>query len=133
MANLVGEFEDTGLSGQLTVSGSVGVDSSFSGLSILGVQVDLHDLGSVNLVADALSDDLGGVADILQHGVVDSSQSPGPGAALPLDSVVAALLGEDAALSDEDDMLATELLLEVGGKNVVETAVVVQEDVRDNN
>ena len=79
MANLVGEFEDTGLSGQLTVSGSVGVDSSFSGLSILGVQVDLHDLGSVNLVADALSDDLGGVADILQHGVVDCGEKRGRG------------------------------------------------------
>ena len=71
MANLVGEFEDTGLPGQLTVSGSVSVDSSLSGLLVLGVQVDLHDLGPVNLVADALTDNLGGVADILQHGVVD--------------------------------------------------------------
>ena len=40
---------------------------------------------------------------------------------------------EKKAKNERGEKKKPELLLEVGGKNVVETAVVVQEDVRDNN
>jgi hypothetical protein len=87
--------------------------------TLLLVEDDLESLGAVLLGADALADNLNGVDEVVKDGVVDGSEGTGTGALLLLvgAGVDGALgLGEDAALSDEEDVAVRELLLEFTGK-----------------
>ena len=93
--------------------------------TLLLVQDDLEQLTAVLLRPDALADDLDGVDEVSEDGLVDSGQSARTGALLLLggarvDGALGA--GEDAAGSDEEDVAVGELLLEltseaVGSKN----------------
>lgn len=87
--------------------------------TLLLVKDDLEGLGAVLLGAGALADNLDGVDEISEDGVVDSSQSAGTGALLGLggarvDGALGA--GQDAALSNEEDVAVGELLLELAGE-----------------
>ena len=89
--------------------------------TLLLIQDDLEGLAAVLLGADALADDLNGVDQVAEDGVVDSSQSAGTGTLLLLvgAGVDRALgLGQDAALSNEEDVAVGELLLELTGQAV---------------
>lgn len=88
---------------------------------LLLVQNNLQGLAAVLLGADALADDLDGVDQVGQDGVVDGGQSAGTGALLGLggagvDGALGA--GQNAALSNEQDVAVRELLLQLAGQTV---------------
>ena len=82
------------------------------GLLVL-VQMDLEEPGAVQLDPDPLSDDLGGVDEVVEDGVVHGHQGAGDGPLLLQLVGLAGGLGQDAALGDEDNVLAGELLLKL--------------------
>jgi hypothetical protein len=89
--------------------------------ALLLVEDDLEGLAAVLLGAGALADDLDGVDEVVEDGVVDGREGAGTGALLLLvgagvDGALGA--GEDAALSDEEDVAVGELLLEFTGQTV---------------
>ena len=89
--------------------------------TLLLVQDNLQGLAAVLLGADALADDLDGVDEVGEDGVVDGGQSARTGALLGLGGarVGGALgAGQDAALSNEEDVAVRELLLELAGQAV---------------
>lgn len=72
--------------------------------------------------ADALASDLGGEDEVLKGALVDGSKGARTGTLLAeLGTRLARLLGEDTALSDEDDELVGKLLLELAGEAVART------------
>lgn len=88
---------------------------------LLLVQDDLQGLGAILLGTSALANDLDGVDEVGQDGLVDSGQSARTGALLGLvgargDGALGA--GQDAALSNEEDVAVRELLLELAGQTV---------------
>ena len=94
--------------------------------ALLLVQHNLDGFAAVLLGADTLANDLDGVDEVGQDGVVDGSQSTRAGTLLGLvgarvDGTLGA--GEDAALSDEQDVAVGELLLELTGKAVFASVI----------
>lgn len=90
--------------------------------TLLLIEDDLGGLAAVLLGADALTDDLNGVDEVVEDGVVDSGQSTRARALLGLvgarvDGTLGA--GENPALSDEEDVAVRELLLELTGQAVI--------------
>lgn len=88
---------------------------------LLLIQDHLDGLAAVLLGADALADDLDGVDEVIEDGVVDGGQGT---RARTLLGLVGARVGralgagENAALSDEEDVAVGELLLELTGEAV---------------
>lgn len=111
------ELKGDVLASELAVDLTEGVDLVVNASALLGVKEDLDDLVAVLLGADALADNLGRVDEVGEDGIMDSSESAGPGALL-LDTAAAARLGKDAALSKEDNVAVRELLLELTGQAV---------------
>ena len=73
------------------------------------------ELGATDADAETLTDNLAGVGDVVDHGLVHGSEGVDP-LTVHLDVVVGVALGEDATLGDEDDIAAGELLLELLGE-----------------
>lgn len=73
----LGELEVDVAAGQSSVDLRVGVESVVDATALLLVEDDLEGLAAVLLGADALADDLDGVGEIGQDGVVDSGQGAG--------------------------------------------------------
>lgn len=110
------------LAGQLGVQLLERVQLVVDGGGVGRVQVDLADLLATNQVSDSLADNLGGEHKVLQDGVVDSGQSSG------LRSLLQQLrlsggLGEDLALTQEDDVSVGELLLQLSGQSDLDLSV----------
>ena len=89
--------------------------------TLLLVQDDLESLAAVLLGADTLADDLDGVNEVVEDGVVDSGQGARARTLLLLvgagvDRALRA--GQDAALSNKEDVAVGELLLELTGQSV---------------
>lgn len=117
----LGELEHDSTAGQPTVDLAVGVEAVVNTTTLLLVQNNLHGLAAVLLGADALADDLDGVDEVTEDGVVNGGQGAGTGTLLGLGGarVGGALgAGKDAALSDEEDVAVRELLLELAGQAV---------------
>lgn len=117
--SVLGELEVHTLAGQTLVDLRVGVEAVVDAAALLLVEDDLEDLGVVLLGADALADDLDGVDEVGEDGVVDGGQSPGARALLGLGGAAAvAALGarQDAAGSDDQHVAVGELLLELTGE-----------------
>lgn len=117
----LGELEDNSTAGQSAVDLAVGIESVVNTTALLLVENNLDGLAAVLLGADTLANDLDGVDEVGEDGVVDSSQSAGTGTLLGLvgarvDGALGA--GEDTALSDEEDVAVGELLLELTGQAV---------------
>lgn len=94
---------------------------------LLLVQDNLEGLGAVLLGANALADDLNGVDQVSEDVVVDGGQSAGTGTLLGLvgagvDGALRA--GQNAALSNEEDVAVRELLLQLAGQAVKRIAYV---------
>lgn len=118
----LGELEHNVAAGQPTVDLAVSVKTVVNTTLLLLVQDNLQGLAAVLLGADALADDLDGVDEVSEDGVVDGGQSAGTGALLSLvgarvDGALGA--GQNAALSHEEDMAVRELLLQLAGEAVV--------------
>jgi hypothetical protein len=116
---VLGELEVDTLAGQALVDLGVGVKTVVDAAALLLVEDDLEDLGVVLLGADALADDLDGVDEVGEDGVVDGGEGPGDGTLLGLGgaAAVAALgAGQDAAGSDDQHVAVRELLLELTGE-----------------
>lgn len=93
--------------------------------TLLLIQDNLDGLAAVLLGADALADNLDGVDEVGEDGVVDGRQSTRTGTLLGLVAagVGGALgAGEDTALSDEEDVTVRELLLELAGQAVLQVS-----------
>lgn len=115
----LGELEGNGAAGEATVDLAVGIEAVVDTTTLLLVEDDLEGLGAVLLGAGALADNLDGVDEVGEDGVVDSGQSARAGALLGLGGarVNGALgAGQDAALSHEEDVAVGELLLELAGQ-----------------
>ena len=102
----------------------------------LRVKNDLQNAAAVNTNASALAQNLGRVHEILKDSIMNSGQSPAAGALLLSLAVVARLLSDNAALADDNNVLATELLLELANQADVKTlelAELVEGDGQDNS
>jgi hypothetical protein len=113
------ELEDDVAAGQAAVDLAVGIKTVVNTTTLLLVQDDLEGLAAVLLGAGALANDLDGVDEVIEDGVVNSSQSAGTRTLLLLvgagvDRALGA--GQDAALSNEEDVAVRELLLELTGQ-----------------
>ena len=116
---VLGELEVDTLAGEALVDLGVGVEPVVNTATLLLVENNLEDLGAVLLGAETLADDLDGVDEVGEDGVVDSGESPGLGALLGLAGAgpVGALgAGQDAAGSNDQDVAVGELLLELTGE-----------------
>jgi len=106
---------------QTAVDLRVGVEAVVNTTTLLLVEDDLEELGTVLLGADALADDLDGVGEILEDGVVDGSEGSRTGSLLLLGVAAAGRslgAGQDAARSEDQDVAVRELLLELTGETV---------------
>ena len=124
-----GELEENTTASKAVVDLGVGVESVVNTATLLLVKDDLEGLGAVLLGAETLADDLDGVDEVGQDGIVDSSQSARTGALLGLGVARAggALgLGEDAAGSEDQDVAVGELLLELTSEAATQHGQYVQ-------
>ena len=91
---------------------------------LLLVENNLQQLGAIFLGAETLADDLNGVDEVGQDGVVDGGQCSGTGSLLRLAGAgpVGALgAGKNAAGGEDQDVAVGELLLELAGETVSRT------------
>lgn len=117
----LGELENDAAPSEATVDLGVGVEAVVDAAALLLVQDDLENLAVVLLGAEALADDLDGVDEIGQDGIVDGSQGARAGALLGLGVArpVGALgAGQDAARGQDQDVAVRELLLQLTGEAV---------------
>ena len=85
-----------------------------------GVEVDLHDAGTVSAEAPAAANHISGVDEVVEDVFVDGGGGAGALNVLELVDVVGAL--GDLALSDEEDLTAGEALFEFGGEGLLDLA-----------
>jgi len=105
------ELEDNVLAGQVLVHAGECVQTIAVGL-VFVVEVHFEELGAVLADACALANNLRGEDQVVEDGLVDGRQGAAAGAQLLELARVARFLAQDAALGDDDDRLAGELLLE---------------------
>lgn len=114
-----GELEEDVLAGEAAVDGGVGVEAVVDGAALLLVKDNLEGLGAVLLDTETLANDLDGVDEVGEDGVVDGSEGARTGTLL-LKGVAGAAgalgAGEDTARSDDQDVAVRELLLELTGE-----------------
>lgn len=125
------ELEDNVLAGELAVDLGERVELVVDTSALLGVKEDLGDLGGVLLGADALANDLGGVDEITEDGIVDSGESARAGALLD-NTAGAAGHGENAALGKEHNVAVRELLLELTGEANTQLELCARADILKN-
>lgn len=104
---------------QTLVDFGVGVETVVDTATLLLIENDLEDLATILLGAQPLSDNLDGVDEISEDGVVHGGQSTRAWALLGLRSAtaVAALgAGQNTARCNDDDVTVRELLLEFTGE-----------------
>jgi len=111
-------------SSQLLVDLRVSIESVVNTSLLLLIENNLQDLAAVLLGSETLADNLNGVDEIGQDGVVDCGECSGTGTLLSERSsgAVATLwAGEDTARGEDDDMAVGELLLELTGETLLHT------------
>jgi hypothetical protein len=115
----LGELERDVAAGEAAVDVGVGVEAVVDAAALLLVEDDLEGLVAVLLGAETLADDLDGVDEVGQDGVVHGREGARAGALLLLGVARAgAALGgrEDAARGEEQDVAVRELLLQLTGE-----------------
>lgn len=115
----LGELEVDVATRQSSVDLRVGVQAVVNTTTLLLVEDNLEELAAVLLGADALTDDLDGVGEVVKDGVVNSSESSRTGSLLLLGVAAAGRslgAGQDAARSEDEDVAVGELLLELTGQ-----------------
>jgi hypothetical protein len=107
---------------QLFVHLGVSIESVIHTTLLLLIKNNLQDLASVLLGAQSLANDLDGIDEVREDGVVDGSESSGTGTLLGeggARTVGALGPGEDAARGEDQDVAVRELLLEFAGESVI--------------
>lgn len=112
------DLENNLLAGKLVVDSLERLELVVNDSRVLVVEDDLLELGATNLVSNALANNLGGENKVLKHSVVDSSKSSRDGSLLGL-TVAATGLGENAALSKENNVAVRKLLLQLTGQSLL--------------
>lgn len=115
------ELENNVAAGQSSVNLAIGIEAVVNTTTLLLIENDLDGLAAVLLGADTLANNLNGVDDVGEDGVVDSGQSTGTRTLLGegvarADRALGA--GEDTARSNDDNVAVGELLLELTGQSV---------------
>ena len=131
-----GELEASHSASELPVHLGVGVESVIHTTALLLIQDDLQHLAAIFLGASSLADDLNGVDDVSEDGVVNGGQSAGTGALLLLGgaAAVGALgAGENAARGQDQDVAVGELLLELAGQALLDLVEAGEEGDRDED
>mmetsp|Transcript_17077 Transcript_17077/g.28519 ORF Transcript_17077/g.28519 Transcript_17077/m.28519 type:complete len:200 (-) Transcript_17077:41-640(-) len=123
---LDGEFESNILVGEGVVDAGEGLQLRLNIHLVLRVQVDLEGLRTINLVTNALTNNLSGVADILKDLLVDMCESAGARSGSLLYSLAVEGLGKDGALSHDDNMLAAQLLLQLTDKSGLDLVEILE-------
>ena len=129
------QFKVSILASQGLVHGSKSLKLLGAKLS-LRVEDDLQNAATINTNASALAQNLSRVHEILKDCIVHGSQSAAARALLLCLAVVPGLLGDDAALANDDNVLASELLLELTDQADVKTlelAELVEGDGQNNS
>jgi hypothetical protein len=101
---------------QLPVHSSIGVSSALNIGLVTSIKVDLQDTTPINLASGALSGDLGGVYNIFEDGILDSSKRAGTGTQSLGLLATGVRLAKNVALSNNDEMLSRELLFQFTDK-----------------
>lgn len=120
-SSALGELEVDTLASEALVDLRVGVEPVVNTATLLLVKNDLEDLAAVLAGTETLANDLDGVDEVGEDGVVDSGQSSrtrtllGLGAARAVGALGA---GKNAAGSNDQDVAVRELLLELTGETV---------------
>jgi len=107
---------------QLLVHLRVSIESVIHTTLLLLIEHNLQDLASILLGAQPLADDLDGVDEVGEDGVVHGSECSGTGAFLRergARAVGALGAGEDAARGEDQDVAVGELLLELTGESAL--------------
>lgn len=115
------ELENNVAAGQSSVNLAISIEAVVNTTTLLLIENDLDGLAAVLLGADTLANNLNGVDDVGEDGVVDSSQSTGTRTLLSegvarADGALGA--GEDTARSNDDNVAVGELLLELTSQSV---------------
>lgn len=120
----LGELEGDGAAGQAAVDLGVGVESVVDTTTLLLVEDDLEELAAILLGADALADNLDGVDEVGEDGIVDGGQGSRTRALL-LEGVARAGgslgAGQNAARGEDQDMAVGELLLELTSQALLDS------------
>jgi hypothetical protein len=107
---------------QLLVHLRVSIESVIHTTLLLLIEHNLQDLAPILLGAQSLADDLDGVDEVGEDGVVDGSECSGTGAFLRergARAVGALGAGQDAARGEDQDVAVGELLLELTGESAL--------------
>lgn len=115
----MGELETNTTTSQLLVNLRVSIESVVNTSLLLLIEDNLQDLAAIFLGAETLADDLDGVHEVGEDGVVDGGQGSGTGSLLGLrgaGAVGALWAGEDTARGEEEDVAVGELLLKLTGE-----------------
>lgn len=119
----VGELKDDILGGEALVDLGKGGSAVLNTLVLL--QVDLQEAATVSLVSQALANNLCGEHNILQDLLVHRCQGAAARAELlgSASTTLAGLLGKNAALSKDGNVLAAELLLQLTNQTITSEGV----------
>jgi len=127
------EREDSVFASQFLINRLESVQFMFNVGLIFAIQVNFVVSRAVEPVSEALSNNIGRIGEILQDGVVNSSESPAPRSLLEFDVVVSAGLGQDGSLGDDDDVFAAEFLLELADEASLNLMICREERIWDKN
>jgi hypothetical protein len=119
LGTALGELEVDIAASEAAVDLGVSVQAVVDATTLLLVKDDLEELAAVLLGAETLADNLNGVGEVGQDGVVDSGESAGAGTLLLLGVARAGRAlgaGQNATRGEDQDVAVGELLLELTGE-----------------
>jgi hypothetical protein len=118
----LGELERNTSASQLSVDLRISIKSVINTALLLLIENDLQQLSTIFLGSETLADDLNGVDEVGENGIMDGGQCSGTGALLCLagaGTVGSFGAGENTAGSENENVTVGELLLELTGETGV--------------
>jgi hypothetical protein len=125
LGTALGELEVDIAASEAAVDLGVSVQAVVDATTLLLVKDDLEELAAVLLGAETLADNLNGVGEVGQDGVVDSGESAGAGTLLLLGVARAGRAlgaGQNATRGEDQDVAVGELLLELTGEALLDAS-----------
>jgi hypothetical protein len=129
LGTALGELEVDVAASEAAVDLGVSVQAVVDATTLLLVKDDLEELAAVLLGAETLADNLNGVGEVGQDGVVNSGESAGAGTLLLLGVARAGRAlgaGQNAARGEDQDVAVGELLLELTGEALLDAVEALQ-------
>jgi hypothetical protein len=127
------ELKTNTTTSQLAVDLRVSIESVVNTSLLLLIENNLQDLAAIFLGAETLADDLDGVDEVGEDGVVNGGQCSGTGTLLSerCAAAVGALgAGEDTAGGEDQDVAVGELLLELTGETRIQCQICLNREER---